>query len=222
MKKRPVPWYKYMQREYAESLVRDGVVRIGTLAEFRDTESHGEEIGDADEGRDLPTENVAFASNNIPGSASPFVELFLPMQPGPGQIVVRDSTFQMVNEAPHSFAFCASTVLDPIQMERLGYDACVLIADPKRFISALTTQLMHRRLVKGSPLIGPCVYRERERDWRRPSDTHPGLLKPLRYSYQQEVRAIWVARDPEAAPVKLEVLAAARACRLLQVTRPAA
>ena len=39
-----------MKRRHARSFLRDGLIRIGTLYDFRDEEQHGSEIGDKDEG----------------------------------------------------------------------------------------------------------------------------------------------------------------------------
>lgn len=43
--------YKYLQRDHAKRILEDGLFRIGTLFEYRDTDLHGVEIGDALEGR---------------------------------------------------------------------------------------------------------------------------------------------------------------------------
>ena len=42
--------YKYMKKEHAKLLTKQGSLRVGTLYEFRNKEKHGQEIGDNKEG----------------------------------------------------------------------------------------------------------------------------------------------------------------------------
>jgi len=43
--------FKYLRSEHVDSMLGRGTIRLGTLHEYRDIESHGAEIGDLDEGR---------------------------------------------------------------------------------------------------------------------------------------------------------------------------
>lgn len=52
--------YKYLKSEYARNLINGGIVRLGTLYEFRQGEVYGEAIGDRDEGK---TSARLFAAN---------------------------------------------------------------------------------------------------------------------------------------------------------------
>jgi hypothetical protein len=43
--------YKYMKQEHVDMFLEDGLIRLGTLFEFRNEEFHGSAAGDADEGK---------------------------------------------------------------------------------------------------------------------------------------------------------------------------
>ena len=45
-----LPLYKYLPLKYAEDLVIKGIIKLGTLYEYQDTNLHGNEIGDQEEG----------------------------------------------------------------------------------------------------------------------------------------------------------------------------
>ena len=215
MQPKATPLYKYMRREHAAMLLKSGSLRIGTLAEFRDTEGHGDQIGDADEGRDLPIEHVENASNDDPDSISSFVRDVISVPQGPGRLTIRGATFGKVVDGPPAYVFCLSECVDAAQMELMGYDTCVRIAEPERFIASLTSKLNQLGHIKGAAEFGPCEYRERERDWRGPPPLSLGFIKPPKYSSQREVRALWPAARAEAEPVVVRVLSAARFCSLV-------
>jgi len=46
----PTPQYQYLRRDFADALLSEGAVRIGTLYDFGREEKHGSELGDESEG----------------------------------------------------------------------------------------------------------------------------------------------------------------------------
>ena len=46
----PSRYYKYLKDEHLKSFMDVGTLRVGTLYEYRDVESHGDQIGDQKEG----------------------------------------------------------------------------------------------------------------------------------------------------------------------------
>lgn len=44
------PLYKYLPLKYAEKIVNEGIVKIGTFVEYKNVEKFGKDIGDSNEG----------------------------------------------------------------------------------------------------------------------------------------------------------------------------
>lgn len=186
--------YKYMRKEHARLLLDRGRLRIGTLYEYRNAELHGSAIGDCDEGvknLHLDGNGESWDASSIPAFAQTFFKL------GPEANLTLDGIRLVVPQQSNDyFLFCASTILDVTTMHKMGYDACVVIEHPDRFVAAICHSFRHRGNFEG---VHECHYGSRSIPYEQDNGVHPALIKELAYSYQKEVRALW--RPLKASPV---------------------
>lgn len=185
--------YKFSQERYCKALLNMGVVRIGTLHDFRRDE-HKQGIADRLEG----TKEVSHSFENytVGAAGDPRAE---PLQ----QFGVRvenciGSTFNVtrVFESPDCFIFCMAENCSNETMRQFeGVDACVRIDNVRGFISLLTQALASHRPVafKG---IHRVTYQPRSEPWNgRNWGAHPALIKDPGFEKQSELRAIWKSLD---------------------------
>ena len=197
----PVPLFKYTRREFAESMMRHGHFRIGTLHEFRKEEAHGGEIGDAGEGTKQLVDHLDGDWREVTSRPNLAEQVF---KVGPGaNIKFSGVTVQMHQEVPDMYVFCVSAVLDKEVMGAFKADTCLAITNPKGFFEALDAAMRAKGLVRAPGVVVGCVYADRERDIRHDGNLNPAQLKPQRYSYQREMRVLW---EPATSPIKPEFI----------------
>jgi hypothetical protein len=211
------PLYKYI---HARDLVhvQRGSFRIGTLAEYRRTESYGNEIGDKHEGM-ISTRMAPGVERNVTlGDGSLESNLLASViARGPKSIINitlgADVRFHIENWSNDVYVFSTSSKFDPSTMDRLGYDACVEIHQPERFFIALDRSMQRRGSVTYDELH-EITYRDKNADYLKPHTVHPALIKDPRFEYQAEFRALWTPVDQPIEPIIIE---ATRAARYLEV-----
>lgn len=187
--------YKYQQKEHATALVERGVIRVGTLHSYRDTEL-GSAIGDLGEGKSETTHHFDKPVNiGNPENRSWVVDKIFDVAPG-ANVTLEGLSLVVPEESPDFFIYCLSHRYSSAAMRAFNADACVEILQPQRFISALVGHLRDRGLVSDS-LFAPCDYSGRARDHQM-KRVHPGLLKDRSYEYQMEVRLLM---NPQAGIV---------------------
>lgn len=67
--------YKYLKKEHAHSLLSKGIIRLGTLYEYRNIEKHGSVIGDDTEGKksaSMPIDDAFWSKQYHPDFADNF------------------------------------------------------------------------------------------------------------------------------------------------------
>lgn len=186
-------FYKFLEPHYADVMVAEGTVRIGTLADYRRSELYGEEIGDRDEGRATFAMNILapaiWTVDTIPEIAKSKIRL------GPNDIVfAENNTFNILDEADVWIYSMSGSYSEEMQA-RSGYSACVQI-DRSPFFDAMCAVM--GPLAAASPGIGECLYIGRDLDYSQRGKIPIELLKPAGYAYQQEWRSIWLSREPPA------------------------
>lgn len=204
------PLYHFMSREYARRLVRQGQIRIGTLHDFRRTENYGNERGDAGEG----TATIYTFEDFELGDDSPedtFVRGKFFTDPSKGVVFENIRFQQLVDTNVYVCCFCDK--LDPIVMEDFG-PVAIKILQPTKFVKEIARTLWLKNLLGPQMALAPCKYGSREKDVRT-KILHPAFLKPSRYAYQREVRAIFIPRSQELEPVIIESAALRRQCRFV-------
>jgi hypothetical protein len=211
--------FKYLPRRYAHGLLGHGLVRIGTLYDYKKQE-HGRGITDGEEGLkeiNVAIEHQAFAfGKDVPKTLAAL-----------GIIVADDSSLNITLEdiyvsksfeAPNCFMWCASTIGSRSVMEQFdSADTCIEVTDPARFFSILDQSMM----LLDAEFQGVVVvrYQPRVEGWN-PNDLglHPALIKGVEFSGQHEVRAIWTPTKVEdIGPITLHVEALAQCCELREI-----
>jgi hypothetical protein len=181
------PFYKYLPKKYADMLLNEGVIRIGTLFDYRRIEELGPASGDKKEG--IVTQ--FFEASKRMGSTEEFPEFVTDNLNISGNIkMTAEPGFRLnVNRSTTDFyIFCASAKYDEKAMKEFGYDACIFVEKPKSFFRCLSRKMNFR-----SSFVGffPCMYAPRDYQHTTKSIPNPALLKTPDYEYQNEVRAIW-------------------------------
>lgn len=186
------PLYKYMHKEHALDLVKNGFIKIGTLYDFRLQESHGEWIGDRLEGFcNRFTNQTHFFNSNIMG-----------MQLNNVNIINTHSkpTVSVQFSSPDYYLYCTTYLPDKSVLATSGYDTCVRINDPRSFFKAVTNKLNKKtELIAPSYDCHPVIYEKKEHliDLGVPVHTQNiwrTKCLTARYSQQKEVRCRWAPR----------------------------
>lgn len=208
--------FKYLKREFAQALLRDGQFRIGILSEYRNTEQHGLEVGDPIEGVKVVYEDAPMIDYRKPETVPEFMKHFITVPPGPAGLIFENIGFQQEIESPEFYIYSMTSQCDLNAMSVLGYDACVKITNPVAFVRALSDELVRLGLVKRVAL-NQCIYAEKRTHHTQPTPYHPAILKDPRYSYQCEVRAVWEPQYGPIAPVVLICPSAAEFCEQWEI-----
>ena len=209
--------FKYTKRKYAEALVRDGQIRLGTLLDYQKVERHAPMIGDKDEGVKELTEDVDYATEE---TLSDFARQLIGME-GASGITFRNMGFSRHITSPNCWLFCTSARLSAKVMRDMDpdYDACVRIDHVALFGRIITTELLRQGLIAGysSGRLVECVYRNRSMPYQEDDGLSPVTLKDPSYAEQQEVRFVF---HPDTgitvAALDLTRSALARCCRLVE------
>jgi hypothetical protein len=210
--------YKYMRSEHMSAALTEGLFRIGTLHEFRDTERLGAVIGDESEGKRsstfTPENSQEFDLLSDDPRAIHARKVFKGWdQFAPGSTIrVRmepRSSLELIEDSPDLYVFCASTRFDPGTMAEFGYDSCLRIANPAAFIRALSRSM---EPYANYFAAGEIHYGRRKDDFRQFRGFHAAFLKPEIYSAQREYRAAWVSRQSMLEPRVIACREASRYC----------
>jgi hypothetical protein len=211
------PIYKYIKRrKYANDFFEDGLIRIGTLYDFRQEEKHGTEIGDKDEGtKTLTTDGYHFIDTASPSTipswfSTNFSESFNLRDGARLQIHARDGV-RLRLTVPDRYVFCASREFDGALISKCEYECCIRINNPLGFFGALSRKLKHKATLLG---VGVCTYRPRLILGHEDSGFEPSLIKEERYKYQNEVRAVWSANQSDITPVIIKAKKARHFCEI--------
>lgn len=184
--------FKYMKAHHAESFLREGTLRIGTLYEFRDMEKHGAVIGDKNEGQKSLYTHLEgrYTNENAPAISKKFIEL------GDGA-AFENCTLVEQTDSPDCFLFCASAEYSAEMMAEFKADVCVVIDNLEGFYNAITKALSAKI---GNPALfrgaHRCQYVARNLKHEEDHGIPGALIKDADYIKQKEIRAIWEPATP--------------------------
>lgn len=178
--------YKYLHREHAQLLMEKGTLRIGTLYEYRDTEKHGNVVGDADEGQKSLYMDVNDEKWTCDNQRS-FGKKFIKVSPG-ASVHLENVAFEEKQNSPNCYIYSAAQEFDEKALRNFGYDACIVIENPAKFFYAITRALRDKAVFEG---FFPCQYVSRRVAHDQDHGIHPALIKDPSYKEQKEVRAVW-------------------------------
>ncbi|MGV3561577.1 hypothetical protein [Larkinella arboricola] len=212
--------YKYQSQQYGRKMVEEGEIMIGTIKEFRNTEQHGSEIGDKNEG----IRNVKVDANSI---------VVPPPVYGPNNSIEADNKYINSTNSPivydlgvhNLYILCTTHTPSRKAMERMEKEVCVEIHDVPLFFDSITIELARRGLIdyKAGYDSGYVKYPE---FFLGPDGimvpikqdvSVPWLHKGSSYRYQQEARAAWtpLVENAESKVVRSDGII--KACRMIQI-----
>lgn len=193
--------------------MRKGILRIGTLYDYRDAEKHGVAIGDKDEGT-----RVTYSEDEMdlsrPDTVPPFLRRHIRAEEGK-YWKISNIRFQVNEKSPDYYVFPVSEEYNTDTMRDFDYDSCVQIDRPDMFFRAITECLRERGVIKNGVLVSRCIYENRSQHYSQSHRSHPALLKDPRYAYQKEVRAIWMPLESKIEPLIIECRPASKFCFII-------
>ncbi|MEG5938846.1 hypothetical protein UXO69_05125 [Enterobacter hormaechei] len=211
--------YKYMKSEYAETFLKNGTLRIGTLMDFKKNENFNEAIGDKNEGSHFP--QIDFQGKtytaNLNNSQKSFLKGALELPSGSfmsGFSVVREIT------SKDFYVYCLTIEPSRKAMDVFECDTCIEISNPLNFLSLLTKKVSEKS--RGLSWHGPVSYLDKHYQYDNDPGYHPATTKDIKYSYQKEYRFIWHSRmgsnkDIVLEPFYIKVPKAIKQCRIIRL-----
>ena len=186
----PKVLYKYLKREYAKKLIEEGVVRIGTLYEYRKYEDTDIERKDQLEGTtssftEVRDPIIATNQDEVPGAYSDFIKV----EKG-GTLKIYSGSADIIEVHIDVYVYCLSQAFSYKQMKEFQCDSCVRIDNPKAFIDTISDCI--NEYTTGDVFGGKCCYSPRRQEYRQSKYvTPPYLIKDVSYSRQKEFRLVW-------------------------------
>jgi hypothetical protein len=197
--------FKYLHKQHALNLVNGGIVRIGTLYEFRKEEEYGKIVGDREEGkksaRYIANDDI-WTSSNIPN----FAKNFFNLSKG-GVVVMGNSVLEAHQQSDDYFIYCTTLSYDKDTMIAFGSDSCIRIENSEMFFSIISNTLISEGIYQG---LHPCIYKKRYLPHYEYNEIHPAILKDPSFSYQQEIRALW---KPRKSSISSKILMCPSICK---------
>ena len=192
--------YRYSSQKYNASLLSLGIIRVGTLYDFRLTE-HKKGIANSQEGKKEVSHHIEklFVTNpNDPNIKDDIdfrsLEQFNAVRFSGN---ANNNSFHNITVAksfnvPDCFILCTSKTCSTSTMNQFeGADSCVEIFDIKSFYRLLTDILnsVTPVIFQG---IREVIYQNRDEHWNGQDwGCHPALIKETNFKKQCEIRAIW-------------------------------
>ncbi|GEM_PF-4326509 len=189
--------FKYLKKCYANSLCESGMIRLGTLYEYRDTERYGNNIGDKYEGTGGKQWNLngeTYGGNQLPEKVKQIgrIRVYSSLK-GDGSIVFSETCPNFyIYSVCATFFDSVSDFMDP------EYDSCVEILNQELFAAIVTKEL-------DLPFLhwSPCKYQNRIKNIFDDGIIDYSVIKETKYVQQNEVRGIW---GPIASQEKARIL----------------
>lgn len=191
--------FRYSPARYNYLLLKMGIIRVGTLHDFRRSE-HRRGIADPQEGKKRVSKHVDHL--DVFGADDPnakMLEHFRAIKLGSdARVTLTNVQLAQTFDHPDCFILCTSTKRSASTMAEFdGADSCVEITNLQFFYEQLTLALnihvpiVFRGLFKVS-------YQLREEHWNGQNwGAHPALIKEPVFRNQHEIRAVWTPRFKE-------------------------
>ena len=192
--------YKYLPKIYNSELLFGGVIRVGTLYDFRRNE-HSKGVADSKEGKKTVLHSINYLhiadpedpdiQGNIDFKA---LEAFraVKVSSTAKHITFQNIAFEQSFDMPDCFVLCTSKICSKEAMSQFeGADSCVEIVEIESFYRVLTETLNYiiPVIFQG---IHEVIYQNREEHWNGCDwGRHPAIIKGIEFKRQSELRAIW-------------------------------
>lgn len=213
--------YKYMKSEHAKMFLEDGLLRIGTLYDFKKNETFNDAVGDRREGLHFPF--ISFDEprriEDMTQTERGFVNNIINMSSGVSFSSV--SVGRTVTSSDY-YIYCLTTMPSKKTMEFFECDTCVGIPNPRYFFRTLTRQ-MHK-YVHSQVWRGPITYTDKQFHLSQDTGLHPATTKDPKFEYQKEYRGIWnacekIVESGELSPFLINAPKAVDGCRIVEIKR---
>ena len=185
--------FKYLKKEYADSLLTMGLIRVGTLHDFRRAD-HKKGITDQQEGKKKVKHAIPhlFVSDLDDPSVKKIEDNF-PIKFGQNSLLENCAVAREINHI-NCFIWCTSKISSAATMQEFEEaNACIEIFNPQAFYDELTKTLNSKVSVTFRGVY-PVIYQSREEEWNGIDwGLSPALIKEPSFSQQYEIRAIWEA-----------------------------
>lgn len=197
-------FFKYTKKEHLDGFLNKGIIRIGTIAEYREGEN--KEIYDTEEGMTFGI----YDQNS--GQPAPSHLSYLNRGNSPFDIHYHDNKFTDKVIFENAFVYCMTVVPNEEVMNSFGLEngiqhemACIEITNIRSFIG-----LMHQYLIDNSlaynnfkSKVGFCNYPPHDRNFPLTDEfvnninnfPDPFFLKPHKLKHQAEFRIVMRAID---------------------------
>lgn len=175
--------YKYLERKFAEMMMAEGTVRIGTLYDYRKGEENDSQRPDRNEGKMTYVLDVGEEKNvsELPSVFSERIE---------GNVNFKNITLRAPLDATDCYVYCCSNIFDETLMSNFKADCCVEIFDIDSFAFAIGKNIAVQGLIYNCVLQGPCNYigHDVDKDFLETSE----FLKDKElFGHQSEYRLIY-------------------------------
>ena len=213
--------FKYSKKAHIDKLLNKGIIRIGTLHEYRDSK-YEEGIQDNKEG--LKNVNVSVKRLDL-ASRDPATRRVLNNYLGgrifgEGVLIMEGDSPMFTKEvsSDNHLVFCASFEHTPLVLEKFKYDAGVNITHPDNFIKLISTKLKQTHNAK-LVYFDKIEYKKKEEEWNHVNyGQNPMFFKDESFSYQNEIRAIWnIPNHTELKPQILRIPELKEYCELIDL-----
>jgi hypothetical protein len=190
--------YRYSLQEYNSLLITLGIIRIGTLYDFRRME-HRQGVVDTQEGQKNISHHIDYLHVADPNNLD--IKSNINMQAleklGGIKVTGKNNTFVNIETTKNfnvndCFIFCTSMTCSRETMQQFeGADSCIEIVNVDLFHNILTDTL-NRIYPVVFQSIYKIIYQDREEPWNgRDWGNYPALIKEPKFEKQNEFRAIW-------------------------------
>jgi hypothetical protein len=199
--------YKYLEPQWADQMLADGFLRVGTLFSYRQMEKLDPERGDLGEGTCTLHSDPSPRTYNSTSELPPVLRS-MSIKVGPRGLATNGANAIVFERHSRDvFLYCVTEQFDPQLMHRFG-GACVCIHNPHKFFAELDSALRNT-MPNGMPLVKDgvvdrCIYAERRQNWHSPIPVPECFIKPRGYAHQREVRALWHPTQPSISPVNIQ------------------
>nr|WKN37504.1 hypothetical protein K4G66_02120 [Tunicatimonas sp. TK19036] len=210
------PLFKYTDeyppdKKYATGMLQHGILKIGTLHDFRKVEDYNYTIGDIYEGRSQFIDHIDHTEGRKI-KKPPLVNS------SKKTIVTIKNSFNAYDvDSQDFYIFCVTIGHSTKGMQKTGYNASVRINNPMEFMRIITQELIGQGLITGECWIDACMYGERHRSLKEVQNIPVFFLKSTDFEYQKEVRMVWAPTESSIGHKIIECPAIAKLLSLQEL-----
>lgn len=210
-------FYKYMKAEHAKMFFHNGKIRIGTLLDFKKNENFNSAVGDKNEGSHFPNLPIigTLTYENLSSKDAYFLNGIIKMSPGSSMSGI---TIEREIQSNDYYMYCLATKPSREAMQAFECDTCIEIGNISAFLDAIT------RKIRGKANLlewkGKVTYLDKRYHHSQETGLNPAITKDLKYSYQNEYRALWKPKDgleKNLKPFFINAPKAIRLCRIIKI-----